>query len=147
MDYINVFTNSLGYKLKKAQQLVQEGYLKQTAVFGLTPIQVYVLCILKDKKLIRPSEFATILDISRPSTTALIKRMERDGLVQRMPDPANRRQVWVLATEKGSSLMEMAKTSLELSDQELGAMGISELQEFKSLLDTLNAVKKPANEN
>ena len=148
MNYIDVFTNSLSYKLKKAQQSVQEDYLRRTAEFGLTPTQVYVLCILRDKKLVKPSEFSALLRISRPSATTLLNRMERDKLLHRLPDKVNRRQVWVVATKKGLGLMQKAHASLAKEETTLRGLTPADIKELKQLLDTLSSdTPKPIEED
>lgn len=47
------------------------------------------------------SDVADYLKISRPSTTTLIKKLEKNGLVTKVPDPYNNRSTIVKVTRKG----------------------------------------------
>lgn len=145
MDYIDIFTDSLAYQLHEAHRRVQDHYLRHLEKLGLTPVQVYTLCILKDKKLAIPSEIAELLKISRPSTTNLLRRMERDGLISRMPDKMNRRRVWVVATQKGVALMEKAHRSLMRAEASLNYDGVTNIGALKASLvdlsDGVSAIK------
>ena len=49
----------------------------------------------------RLSELADYLKISRPSTTTLVKKLEKHGLVERVKDPESDRNTLVKLTRKG----------------------------------------------
>ena len=54
-----------------------------------------------------PSRLTTLADaehITQPAMTQLVSRLERDGLVVRMPDPLDGRAVSVVVTPEGSAL-------------------------------------------
>lgn len=51
---------------------------------------------------IRISEIADYLKISRPSATSLVKKLEKNGLVQKKIDPDNERNTIVTLTRKGN---------------------------------------------
>lgn len=51
-------------------------------------------------------DLANGMDISYPSATNMVKRLERRGLVQRRTNPADHREVEVLLTEAGLEMVE-----------------------------------------
>lgn len=51
-------------------------------------------------------DLADGLAISYPSATNMVKRLERQGLVERMVNPADRREVEVRLTQRGTDLTE-----------------------------------------
>lgn len=51
-------------------------------------------------------ELAEAEQVRPPSITRIVRNLEADGLVEREPDPADRRVVRVRATEKGRRILE-----------------------------------------
>jgi DNA-binding MarR family transcriptional regulator len=57
-----------------------------------------------------PSELAEIERVQRPTATRIVGRLEEAGLVERLPDPADRRSFTVSATAGGRALMKKLRT-------------------------------------
>ena len=53
-----------------------------------------------------PAELADLSHVTRATMTGLIDTLERDGLVNREPDPTDRRMMSVTLTSKGRALMQ-----------------------------------------
>jgi MarR family transcriptional regulator, organic hydroperoxide resistance regulator len=47
------------------------------------------------------TDLATLLDLNKSAVTGLVQRMERDGILRRAPDPADRRASLLFVTSKG----------------------------------------------
>lgn len=71
----------------------------------LSPTASAVLYRLDSEGPVRLTALATTVDVSQPSMTQLIQRLERRGLVERSPDPADRRAALVSITEGGRELV------------------------------------------
>lgn len=54
-----------------------------------------------------PSEIADRLQITTASVTELVDRLERDGLVTRIPHPTDRRKLLVTLTEAGAQKSDL----------------------------------------
>ncbi|MCK0070278.1 MarR family winged helix-turn-helix transcriptional regulator [Kordiimonas laminariae] len=134
MDYVETFSNQLAFRLAESHRLVSELYTKCLKPLGLRPVQAYALGILKDRKLCTPSEIANVLGISRPSVSNLLNRMERDKLVNRVPDKSNKKQIWIFATPEGLELVEEAYALMGDVDKQLEAQLEINLSELKSKL-------------
>jgi len=78
--------------------LLLERDLKKT---GLRIGQLPVLQALQDGKALNQKALADFADIEQPGMTTLLARMERDGLIQREPDPTDRRSTLVTLTLDG----------------------------------------------
>lgn len=78
--------------------LLLERELKKT---GLRSGQLPVLQALQDGKTLNQKALADFADIEQPGITTLLARMERDGLIQREPDPTDRRSILVTLTPDG----------------------------------------------
>ncbi|WP_404421470.1 MarR family winged helix-turn-helix transcriptional regulator [Nibricoccus sp. IMCC34717] len=59
-----------------------------------------------EAKGVTPAELAEMSGVTRATMTGLIDTLERDGLVVRRPDAADRRMMNVAITEKGRETME-----------------------------------------
>jgi len=60
-----------------------------------------VLASLRDNGPMRITALAAAETVAQPSMTTLVARMERDGLVDREPDPTDARAVLVRVTDEG----------------------------------------------
>ena len=71
--------------------------------FGLSEGRFQVLVRLKHQPTGRftMGELAEMLDVSPRSVTGLVDNLERDGLVRRVADPADRRSVYAEITDQG----------------------------------------------
>jgi DNA-binding MarR family transcriptional regulator len=54
-----------------------------------------------------PAELADAAGVTRATMTGLIDTLERDGFVQREPDPDDRRMMSVLLTSKGEGFLDL----------------------------------------
>lgn len=68
----------------------------------LTPTQAQMLCLLRGEPR-GMAELVRTLGVERSSLTGLVDRAERSGLVERRPDPADRRAVRVALTPAGDA--------------------------------------------
>ncbi|MFI0421252.1 MarR family winged helix-turn-helix transcriptional regulator [Spongiactinospora sp. 9N601] len=77
------------------------------------------------------------LGIDRTVLTYLIDDLEKAGLVERHPDPADRRQRRIVATAKGRALREDRHTALRTMETHLLAVLGDDAGTFQALLCTL----------
>jgi len=73
--------------------------------FGITGAQFNVLMILADfhGRAFRQHELAEILVVNRASIGSVLERMERDGWIERTPDPADKRAILVSVAPAGEA--------------------------------------------
>ncbi|GAA0966605.1 MarR family transcriptional regulator [Actinocorallia libanotica] len=91
--------------LVRSTFLVNAVYTESAREYGLTMQQGQLLCVL----MTRPygmSELGAVLRLAKSSLTGLVDRTERNGLVQREPDPRDTRAVRVSLTPRGRDLAE-----------------------------------------
>lgn len=79
---------------------------RQAAVHSLTPTQLATLATVERHSGITPGELAELEKVQPPSMTRVIATLAERGLVSRTPHPTDRRQVTVLVTEQGSTLLK-----------------------------------------
>ena len=116
---------------------------------GLTYPQYLVLLVLWEQEGLKVKEIGERLRLDSGTLTPLLKRMETGGLLRRLRDPADERQVRIELTEHGRGL----QTPVLKVRQEIGcALGGSEepIQDLRArleatieLLNTCGAARAP----
>lgn len=76
---------------------------------GFAMGQLPVLVTLKHAGSASQIELARIAQVEQPSMAQLLQRMERDGLVQRVPDPSDGRSRLISLTEQASRQLPKAR--------------------------------------
>ena len=89
--------------------VVQRILEHRAAEHDLSIIQTRLLGVLRDRK---PTinELGSLLGLDKSSTSGLVERAERRGLVARSPSPADGRSVLVSLTDAGRSLVSDASS-------------------------------------
>ena len=109
--------------------------------FGLTDAHFNVLMLLKHHTLdgrITQTELGNMLLVNRANITGLIDRMEKAGLVRRIPDPADRRVNYIEMTEEGIKALEKAnKAYYERIQEIMSSLSDSDYTSLCSLLETI----------
>ncbi|MDO3409693.1 MarR family transcriptional regulator [Saccharibacillus sp. CPCC 101409] len=93
-------TSSIVDSLAQLSYVIQSVLGRSGAVYDLSPIQLRLLGILRDRE---PSmkQLAERLELDKSSITGLIDRAERRHLVERIPSPEDRRGFNVRLTPDG----------------------------------------------
>jgi DNA-binding MarR family transcriptional regulator len=76
------------------------------APWDISPSHLRALRVLRRHGVMRPSELSDRLHIAPRSTTEVIDALESRGLVQRQPDPGDRRATLVEVTGHGASVLD-----------------------------------------
>jgi DNA-binding MarR family transcriptional regulator len=91
-----------------------------------------------------PTSLGRGLMLSSAGVTSRIDRLERRGLVRRLPDPDDRRGVIVELTDEGLALVDQAVEAVTESDRQLlGRLDAKEMAELEGLLRKLLAGLEP----
>jgi DNA-binding MarR family transcriptional regulator len=77
---------------------------------GLSPARFSLLATLRYQGPQNVSRLAQLEDVSQPTVTKLINALERDGLVERRPDPADGRACAVHLSPTGRALVRRARS-------------------------------------
>jgi DNA-binding MarR family transcriptional regulator len=93
-----------------ARQLRETSHVA-LAPWDITPSQWRALRVLRRHGIMRLSELSDHLRIAARSTTEVIDALESRGLVQRRPDPGDRRATLVEVTEHGGSVLDAIRTA------------------------------------
>jgi DNA-binding MarR family transcriptional regulator len=132
---------NLGFLLAKASQrwnellqdaFAREGFPEVRASYGS------VLLPLFEDDGLRMGEVAGRARLSKQTMTTMVRLAERDGLVERRPDPSDRRATRVHLTAKGKRFKPVAEGVLaELDELAREALGDRKLSDSARALATL----------
>ena len=116
---------NLGYLLAKASQrwnehleegFAEEGFREVRASYGS------VLIPLFEEDGLRMGEVARRARLSKQTMTTMVRLCERDGLVERRPDPADRRAARVFLTAKARRFEPVAERVLARLERDVDTL-------------------------
>jgi DNA-binding MarR family transcriptional regulator len=95
---------SLGYQVNLAARLFARALAALVEPLGLAPGQFPVLLALWEREERTQGELSRLVQVEQPTMANTLARMERDGLIQRKPDPRDRRRTVIRLTTRGRDL-------------------------------------------
>jgi DNA-binding MarR family transcriptional regulator len=93
-----------------ARQL-RETSQETLAPWDITPSHFRALRVLKRRGVMRLSELSDLLRIAPRSATEVVDALESRGLVQRRPDPGDRRATLVEVTGRGTEVLDAIRAA------------------------------------
>ncbi len=102
------------FNLGRVMRRVYDHYEQRLSPFGLTPPQYFVFNALWMGDGISVGELGERVSLDSSTLTGIIDRMERNGYVERRPNPDDRRSVLVFLTAKAQ---EVGPHILEFADE------------------------------
>jgi MarR family transcriptional regulator for hemolysin len=107
---------------------------------GFAMSQLPVLVNLKRNGPSSQVELAKVAQVEQPSMAQLLTRMERDGLVQRVPDPNDGRSKLISLTKLASQRMPKGKEVMEAASRKaLAGFTPNEREQLQALLLRISA--------
>lgn len=132
-------SNCIGFVTNTAIKAVTEDFNKRLEKHGTTRIQwIALYFLLRADKPMSQKELASLMNVQDPSLARLIDRMERDGLLQRIENPADKRIRFLLLTEIGrSKALELMPQGEEFSSLLLEDITDTEIENFHRVLNKM----------
>jgi MarR family transcriptional regulator, organic hydroperoxide resistance regulator len=125
---------SLNYRLLMA---VFSSVTPEVAALGLETKELFVLAGLDEYPY--PAELAASLVMPKPTLTAMLKRLEAAGFMQREIDPADLRRHRLLLTPAGRKIMTRGMALLsEAFGARLRRLTAAQQQELRALLEKMS---------
>lgn len=112
-----------GFLIKQVHILQEQRLNKRFERFGLTGAQTFTLVSLfrareKNQKL-NQKDLERILDISNPTVTGILNRLEAKNLIKRVPCKHDARIKYIEVTQKAIELDKEIRQTFKESEQEL----------------------------
>ncbi|MGC0239676.1 MarR family winged helix-turn-helix transcriptional regulator [Arthrobacter sp. SD76] len=124
--------------LNLAARLISQRTAELLAPLGVAPAYLPVLFALNDLGQCTQNELADRASIVPPTMARTLQRMERDGLIERTVDAADRRRSIVKISKQAEALIpEIEKIALEMN--EFAVSGLPQGSET-ALLDILTQI-------
>lgn len=79
---------------------IWEKLLKQSGVAIFNGAQGRILYVLWEHGNLTITEIGKLTSLAKTTLTSMLDRMEASGLIERVPDKKNRRQIFIVVTEK-----------------------------------------------
>lgn len=116
-----------------------EEYEHAAAEHSLTGAQARVLGLLAREPM-PMRRIALSLKCEPSNVTGIVDRLESRGLVERRPDPADRRVKLAAPTETGRATAAQLRDSLDFAREPLGELSVAERALLKELLQRMLGV-------
>lgn len=136
------FNGSIWCNLDIALRNLDQVFGRVVQPLGLTIIEWYILRALYERDGQHASELAHAVGRAATSFTPNLDKLQDKGLVERRPDPSDRRAVHIFLTESAQKHREEVMDSAEQIDLQLNAMfSEGELELFHTILARLQTVE------
>lgn len=97
---------SIGFLMHDISRLMRRNFTRRTRELGLTQGQWQALKYLSWREGTNQAALADLMDIQPITLARLIDRLQEAGLVERRPDPSDRRSVRLHLTDAASPLLD-----------------------------------------
>jgi DNA-binding MarR family transcriptional regulator len=132
--------SSLGYQVNHLARLLALALRRRIEALGVVPGQFAQLLALYEQDGLTQSELSRRVRIEQPTMAVTLKRMERDGLVERVPDPSDGRRALVMLTAHARRLEpDLTAAAREVNAVALDGLTPAEADGFMRTLDRLIA--------
>jgi DNA-binding MarR family transcriptional regulator len=101
-----------GHLIVRASRLLLRLGDQRFEPLGLATAQMPVLYALRDGASMTQKELATLAGIEQPTMAQMLGRMERDGLIRRAANPADKRSALVSLTSRALKRLPQARAAL-----------------------------------
>jgi DNA-binding MarR family transcriptional regulator len=138
---------NLGFLLAKATQRWNELLAERFAAAGfgeVRPSYGSLLVPLFEEDGLRMSELASRARLSKQTMTTMVRLLERDGLVRRLPDPRDGRAARVFLTARARAFHPVAERVLaELDELVAARLSPTDLDRLRAMLKGVMSLCSP----
>ena len=125
--------------IKNTWQKLSRYYNQRLAPFDLTVPKALLLLEISSENGENPKSLATRLDLESSSMTGLLDRLEKRSLIERRPDPNDRRGILIFLTPAGVSARETIKALVNELDRKLQeALPLDDVKNFRRVTTTIS---------
>src|ERR1700679_1465365 len=98
--------DSLGYQIGLLSRLLDRRLQEILKAFGIAPGQFAPLVMLFEQDGLTQAELCRRINVEQPTMANTLQRMERDGLIRRKGDAADKRRVLVHLTPRAREMRD-----------------------------------------
>lgn len=116
---LGALSQSLGYRIRRAQLWVFREVSQRLAPFDISPAQFSVLSVIDANPGVNQLAIAQVLSIERAGLGRLVDHLERRGLLTRAASSIHRRYYVLYLTSEGTDLLSRLKPMIAESEKSL----------------------------
>jgi MarR family transcriptional regulator for hemolysin len=130
---------NVGFVLKEVSRLYVLRFEERARELSLTLPQCKALVRLEHNEGVSQARLAELAELDPMSVVRILDRMESDGLLERRPDPADRRARCLYLTPKAKPLLEQIwRLSEAIRQQAFAGIGRAERDVFTAAMDQMH---------
>lgn len=127
----------IGFLITDVKRMIRRQYLKQD--MSVTPMQARALVYVSRNEGIRQVSLAEILEIQPIATARLIDQLSEDGLVERRPDPTDRRAYGLYLADGAQARLDEIDLFIEdVSQKAVAGMSEQDVEQLTRLLSIMH---------
>lgn len=120
------------FEINETARGIRRAFDQRVADFGVTRPQWRLLARLKRQPGLRQVELADLLEMEPITVCRILDRLEESGLVQRLPDPSDRRAWRVELTDKAEPLIKKLRgIAAALAAEAFDGIGSDDIEAFR----------------
>jgi DNA-binding MarR family transcriptional regulator len=129
---------NLGAMLSDTARLIRRSFDARARTIGVTRPQWQVLSVLRRHEGINQGGLAEILEVEPITVCRMVDRLQEAALVERRPDPADRRSWRLHLTAKAHGLLDTLRPLAdEMIEQALDGVSASDRMALRGALDRI----------
>ncbi len=105
-------TASPTFWINDASRMVMRRFEERLRPLGFGMAYFRVVVTLEEHGIVQQKDLLKIIQVEQPTMAELLKRMERDRLIARKPDPSDSRAQLIGLTPRARAALERAKTEM-----------------------------------
>lgn len=102
---------SFGYQVNHLARLFARAIAMRNAAVGVMPGQMPTLLALLEEDGLTQKVLRERIQVEQPTLANTLNRMERDSLIERHPDPVDKRQSFIFLTDKARNVARTVITN------------------------------------
>lgn len=132
---LDMLDDIVGYRLRRAQVMVYQDYVRTVGSMDIRPAQFAALTIIGANPGLSQTTLATTMGIDRSGAVILIDALEEKGLAARVPSPVDRRTYAIMLSDKGqTTLTRLKQLVMEHDNRITSCLSPDERTQLNSLL-------------
>ena len=128
----------IGYNCRRAYLDIMALFSQRMEKYALRPVDYTTITLVNTNPNITPKRLARAINVSPPNLGPLLDRLETRGLLERRPNPSDKRSQVLALTPEGRALCSKAdKTANQLENEATAMLTGNERRELLRLLQKI----------
>jgi DNA-binding MarR family transcriptional regulator len=124
--------------IKNTWQKLSRYYNQRLTGYDLSVPKALLLLEISPDGGENPKSLAAKLDLESSSMTGLLDRLEKKGLIERRPDPGDRRGILIFLTSQGMRARETIKSLVEQLDRKVQeVLSPEDIKTFRRIISVI----------